>query len=118
MAKTREKKVVITAVTNEAMEVAFAQFSTADAKLQGIGAKMDQEITRIREKYADEIAKWTVLKDGSFDVLQAYAMENREVLFTKKKSLETVHGSIGFRTGTPKLKTLKDNAFIICLAMT
>jgi phage host-nuclease inhibitor protein Gam len=25
----------------------------------------------------------------------------------KKKSLESVHGVIGFRTGTPKLKTLK-----------
>ena len=28
-------------------------------------------------------------------------------VFAKKKSLEMVHGTIGFRTGTPKLKTLK-----------
>ena len=34
-------------------------------------------------------------------------MENRDELFTKRKSLETTHGTIGFRTGTPKLKTLK-----------
>ena len=34
-------------------------------------------------------------------------MENREELFTKRKSLETTHGTIGFRTSTPKLKTLK-----------
>ena len=34
-------------------------------------------------------------------------MENQAELFSKKKSLEMVHGTIGFRTGTPKLKTLK-----------
>jgi phage host-nuclease inhibitor protein Gam len=28
-------------------------------------------------------------------------------LFTKKKSIETVHGIAGFRTGTPKLKLIK-----------
>jgi len=39
--------------------------------------------------------------------LQVFAIENRNTLFDKKKSLETVHGIMGFRTGTPKLKTRK-----------
>lgn len=38
---------------------------------------------------------------------QAFATENQAELFTKKKSLDMTHGTIGFRTGTPKLKTLK-----------
>ena len=37
--------------------------------------------------------------------MQVFATEQREVLFSKRRSLETTHGVIGFRTGTPKLKT-------------
>ena len=68
---------------------------------------MDIEMTRIREKYQDELAKLTETKDNAFDIMQTYAMENRDELFSKRKSMETTHGILGFRTGTPKLKTLK-----------
>lgn len=107
MAKTREKKVVYTGVTSDEMEAAFTEFATADAKLQKLNATMDVEITRIREKYADDIAKLTERKEKSFDVVQAFALANKEDLFTRRKSMDTVHGSFGFRTGTPKLKLLK-----------
>ena len=40
-------------------------------------------------------------------MLQSFATEHRDDLFSKKKSLDMTHGTIGFRTGTPKLKTLK-----------
>jgi len=107
MAKTREKKVVVSGVTREQMEEAFGKFALADAKIQGINAKMDAEITKIRDRNADELARWQEQKDAAFDVLQSFATENRAELFTKKKSMETTHGILGFRTGTPKLKTLK-----------
>jgi len=107
MAKTREKKVVLTGVTREQMEEAFGKFAFADAKTQGINARMDAEITKIREKNADALAELQEQKDGAFEVLQTYATENRDALFTKKKSMETTHGILGFRTGTPKLKTRK-----------
>lgn len=107
MVKTREKKTVYTAVKQEQMESAFADYARADARVQKINATMDVEMTRIREKYQDELGKLQETKDNAFDVLQAYAMEQKDVLFCKKKSLDTVHGTLGFRTGTPKLKTLK-----------
>lgn len=68
---------------------------------------MDIEMVKIREKYADELGKLSEQKEKSFDILQAFALENKAEVFTKKKSLETVHGVLGFRTGTPQLKTLK-----------
>ena len=34
--------------------------------------------------------------------MQAYAVENKEELFSKRKSLESAHGVFGFRTGTPE----------------
>lgn len=107
MAKTRAKKTVYTSVKQEEMETAFADYARADARIQKINATMDIEMTKIREKYQDELTKLGEVKEKSFDILQAYALENRDELFTKRKSMETTHGTLGFRTGTPKLKTLK-----------
>lgn len=107
MAKTREKKTVYTGISSEQMEQAFADYAKADARQQKITAEMDIQMAKIREKWQDELAKLAETKDNAFDVMQAYAMENRDELFSKRKSLETTHGTIGFRTGTPKLKTLK-----------
>lgn len=107
MAKTREKKVVVSGVTADQMETAFADFARADARIQKINATMDVEMTRIREKYQDELSKLQDEKDKAFDILQTYGVENKDELFSKRKSIETVHGILGFRTGTPKLKTLK-----------
>jgi phage host-nuclease inhibitor protein Gam len=106
MAK-RGKKVVNTGITGEEMEQAFSDYAIADAKIAKINASMDVEITKVREKNADELASLQDKKGKAFDVLQSYAIENRTELFGKKKSMETVHGVFGFRMGTPKLKTLK-----------
>lgn len=97
---------MVTGVTREMAEASFAVFADSDAKQQRITAKMDQEITKIREKYQEELGKLQDKKDESFEVMQTFAMENAD-LFSKKKSMEFLHGIIGFRTGTPKLKPLK-----------
>ena len=103
----REKKVVHVAVSSEKMEAAFGDYAKADAKMQKINATMDVEFTKIRDKYSDELNKLAEIKEQNFDIMQAYALENKDELFAKKKSIESVHGVIGFRIGTPKLKTLK-----------
>ena len=103
----REKKVVHTGVSMEKMESAFSDYAIADAQLQAVNAAIDVQVTNIREDYAGEIAKLTEVKEKAFEVLQAFALENKDDLFSKKKSMESVHGTIGFRTGTPKSKLLK-----------
>ena len=117
MTKTREKKTVYTGVKQDEMELAFADYARADARQQKINATMDIEMTRIREKYQDELAKLQEVKDKSFDVIQAFAVENKGELFSKKKSMETTHGTLGFRIGTPKLKTLKGFTWASVLSM-
>lgn len=106
MAK-REKKVIITGVTRESADEAFAVYAKADAQSAKITADIELQCAKIREKYAGKLAELEGEKEKAFDTLQAYATENQAELFTKKKSLEMAHGVIGFRTGTPKLKTLK-----------
>lgn len=117
MAKKREKKTVYTGITSEQMEQAFADYAKADARQQKITAEMDIQMAKIREKWQDELAKLAETKDNAFDILQAYAMENRDELFSKRKSLETTHGIIGFRTGTPTLKTRKGFTWASVLEM-
>ena len=107
MATKRVKKTVVSGITRETAEQAFADYAAADAKVQGITARMDQEMTRIREKYADQLAELGDTKERNFEIIQTYATENKDVLFSKKKSMESAHGVFGFRTGTPKLKNLK-----------
>lgn len=103
----REKKVIITGVTRESADEAFAAYAKADAQSAKITADIELQCAKIREKYANKLAELEGEKEKAFDTLQAYATENQAELFTKKKSLEMAHGVIGFRTGTPKLKTLK-----------
>ena len=55
MAK-RIKKTVLSGITREEAEKAFAEFAQADAKVRSIGAKIDLEMTKIRQKYADQLA--------------------------------------------------------------
>lgn len=104
---TRQKKTIITGVSREAADEAFAQYAKADAQSAKITADIELQCAKIREKYATKLAELEGQKEQAFDTLQAYATENQVELFSKKKSLEMAHGVIGFRTGTPKLKTLK-----------
>lgn len=106
MAK-RTKKVVLSGITSEQMNQAFADFAQADAEIQRIAAEMDAEFTRIREENADRLSNLNATKEATFAILEAYATEHKEAQFSKKRSLETAHGIIGFRIGNPKVKTRK-----------
>ena len=107
MAKTRVSKKIVANVTAEQFNEALSAFAVANAKEQTINAKMDEAITKIRDKYADELSELKDAQELQKEVVQVYCQENQDTLFSKKKSLETVHGTVGFRTGTPALKTAK-----------
>lgn len=107
MATTRKKKTIITGVTADEANEAMASYAKATARVAKINAEMDLQFAQIREKHANELTELEKERDAAFDKLQAYATENQDQLFAKKKSLDLANGTIGFRTGTPKLKTLK-----------
>lgn len=106
MAK-RQKKTVISGVSKDAAEEAFATYAKASAERAKINAEIELKCAQIREKQQDRLTQLQATQDEAFDTLQTFALENQAELFSRKKSLEMVHGTIGFRTGTPKLKTLK-----------
>lgn len=116
MAK-REKKVIVSGITREQMEDAFGRYATADAEVQSITASMDKEFVAIRERHADRLAELEGQKKEAFETMQVFATENREELFSKRRSMETTHGTLGFRMGTPKLKTRKGFTWAAALEM-
>lgn len=103
----RKKKVVMTGITLEVAEEAFAKYAKATAQVKKINAQIELQTAKLREKYQAELAQLREEIEASFDVLNTGALENKAEWFKNKKSLDLAHGTIGFRTGTPKLKTLK-----------
>lgn len=106
MAK-RTKKTVISNVSENDMQDALTAYAKADARIVKINADLDVQMTELRKKRAEELAQLEAEKEAAFDIVQAWGCENKETLFVKKRSMELTHGTVGFRTGTPKLKTRK-----------
>lgn len=100
----RKKKTIISGITREEMEEAMLSYAVAEAKQRAITAEMDGKLSAIREKYAQQLADLDTEKEEAFERLQAFATENRDEHFSKRKSMETTHGTIGFRIGNPQLK--------------
>lgn len=105
MSKSRTKKPVMAVQTMEQVDATLADYATVDAKIEQIKSKMDEEITAIRAKYADELSSLNATRDESFNAIQVFA-ETHPDLFDKKKSINLVHGNIGFRLGNWKVKLL------------
>lgn len=103
----RVKKTVIVGITREKAEEALGLFAKANAQLAKVNAEIELQCAKLREKQADIIESLSEIREENFAILEAFANENKGEFFTTKKSLEMLHGKIGFRTGTPKLKTLK-----------
>ena len=74
---TRKKKVIITGVSREAADEAFATYAKSDAQLQKINADIELQCAKFREKYADRIA--TLSEAVSYTHLDVY---KRQILET------------------------------------
>lgn len=104
--KERKKAYAFKIITIDEASRIMGEYATASARTAEINAKIDQEFIRIRKGFESELSSLSETMEANFGQLQYYA-ENNPALFDKKKSYELAHGMLGFRTGTPKLKTLK-----------
>jgi phage host-nuclease inhibitor protein Gam len=112
----RASKKVVTAVSREQYEEALSTYAVDDARRQQITSKMDVEITRIRDKYVDELTALEKRQAESFELVQTFCTENAE-MFGKGKSVDTLYGRVGFRSGNPKLKPAKGFNWTSILAL-
>lgn len=102
----RRKAVAIEEINRDQAERVIGEYAHVDAKIQELTAEMDQKMTKIRDQYADKLDPLKETREEKFKVLQFFAEKNK-TLFDKKRSIDLTHGVLGFRRGTPKLKTKK-----------
>lgn len=106
MAKRISKK-VIAAITADRFEEALAQYAHAEARETEIAAMLDAEMARIQAYYTDELGTLGNRKKEALEVVQTYCREQKEILFNKRRSMGTIYGTLGFRMGMPRLKTVR-----------
>lgn len=92
-------------LTRQEVELLIGAIASAKNHERLTTSQMDAEIAVVRDKYQPALeANAKRLAEMSMAV-QSWAEAN-PAEFSKRKSLDFVCGIIGFRTGTPKLKTL------------
>ena len=113
----REKKQVVVAPDEAGAKESIKDFCSISSKLKAIEAKQEQEILKIRDKFKSQVADLQEKKAKAFELVQAYAEENKEDLFSKKKSLDWSFALFGFRTGTPKVEKKRGITWDAALAL-
>lgn len=104
---TKRIKVMVPVIkTREELERITGQITALKTFEAQTKAVMDQRITEIRSEYEGQLGDAAEEMETLVQSVRQWAEANQSE-FAGKKSLDLVHGVIGFRTGTPKLKTRK-----------
>ena len=99
-AKRRVSKIIPRVVSKQRAIGAMERYAVATSQLKQIEAKIELTTQRAREVHQERIAAYQQCQK---EALQVFALEMKQTLFSGKKSLHLRHGSIGFRTGTPRV---------------
>ncbi|HMO51918.1 MAG TPA: host-nuclease inhibitor Gam family protein [Kiritimatiellia bacterium] len=105
MAKRIKKKPIDVIQSRDEMENCVREICRLSIRKDEMTAQMDEELSRVRDNYQSELAEVCVNLNTELERAQDWSERNPDE-FAAKKSIVFVHGTAGFRTGTPKLKTL------------
>ena len=106
MSKHRIKPAALNIFTRVDAEAAVNEISNAANNKRKFVAKMDAEVLAIQEKYQGNIMACDNEIEAKAAALEVWAASNPEEFPKGKKSIAFLTGTIGFRTGTPKLALL------------
>jgi phage host-nuclease inhibitor protein Gam len=101
MAK-KVKAVETTVRTREDLEGVFGEYAAQVIEMDRLTAQMELEIAAVRQRYEAALAACKEVGDALFADLNAYAVLNPG-LFGERRSVELLHGTMGFRTCPPKV---------------
>lgn len=85
--------------------------SRTPAALNELRIQMDRKIADIREQYEGTLDRLQVDLERHVAALEAWASANPDEFPAGRKSVEFVHGTIGFRTGQPRLKPARGSTW-------
>ncbi len=105
MTTKRIKTAAAVLLTREDVEACVEKIARATIARDGLMAQMDHDLTDVRARFEPQITAYGQAIDGLMRDVQTWAEDYPEQ-FGKTKSIDLMHGTIGFRVGMPKLKLL------------
>jgi len=92
------------AETRQDAEQLVYRLAVQQAQVNTLTLQMETHIHDVRERFAARIDAGQAEIDDLARGLEAWAAANPQEFPRDRKSIDFVHGAIGFRTGTPKVK--------------
>ncbi len=94
-------------ITAEQFEAALTAYAVAEQREGEINKLVEAEVNDLMDHHKDELLNLAQTKLMAYETARNYCLANKETLFSRRRSIGTLHGVAGFRLGTPRLKTLK-----------
>jgi phage host-nuclease inhibitor protein Gam len=99
----RKKQTVVR--TREAVEALIGDIAAIKNRQRLLTAAMDNQLQTVREQYEPELARHSAVLAQKIERARAWSAANPGE-FGPARSIETVHGVFGWRTGGPSLRTV------------
>lgn len=101
--KRKTKKISSSIETHDDLERRVGEYAETAAKLAEIEAEMNLRLADIRKDFEGRIASISDASEAIFEDIQSFCSLHPETFQDGKKSVELIHGTVGFRTGMPRL---------------
>lgn len=102
MAKRTKKSIETTIRSMADLETRMGEFAAISAQRELLEAELNERITALRAEYEDRISEVDDSFNRVFDDISVYATLHPEIFPQDRKSLDLLHGTLGFRTGMPR----------------
>ena len=107
MSKSRIKINLPTLTNRTEAEAAMNELAQAENNKRLLITDRDERVLKIQEESAATIGECEEFVAARTDALKAWAEAHPEEFHKGRKSIDFAAGTLGFRTGTPKLKLLR-----------
>ena len=98
-----KKSKTTTIKSREELESVMGEYAVQVLERDRLLVQLEQNIAEIRAAYEQPLAACVEVGNGLFEDMQAWATLNPDA-FKARKSLELLHGTLGFRSGTPAVR--------------
>jgi phage host-nuclease inhibitor protein Gam len=106
MAKKAKAAHATTIQTRDELESVLGQYARSVITRGKLVLAMDEKINAIRRDYETRLADLDAEQETLFADMEAWAALH-PAEFAAQRSIDLVHGKLGFRTGNPTLKCIK-----------
>ena len=103
--KTRTTRLRATTIMNRTdLENVLGRYAAAVIEADALKAELDRKVNELRAGYEERAAALGKRAEIFFADVEAYLANNPEEIPAGRKSLELLHGTVGYRTGNPTVR--------------